>query len=61
MVSLIAAGASPRKRLKMHGPAGAAAPTLVSRFAEMRSTLALRVTCGKSAIHGLGAFAKVCT
>ena len=35
-----------------------AAKTQTQRFKEMQLTLGQRVTCGKSAIHGLGAFTK---
>lgn len=32
--------------------------SMAERYADMKATLRLRLTCGKSAIHGLGAIAK---
>ena len=40
------------------GKAQAAAKTQTARFKEMQETVGRRLTCGKSAIHGLGAFTK---
>ena len=38
---------------------GSVVRSMAERYYDMLSTSRLRITCGKSAIHGLGAFAKV--
>ena len=40
-------------------PGGLPVRTVAERYAEMRRSLGSRVTCGKSAIHGWGAFSKL--
>ena len=45
-------------KLTDSGRSQAAAKTQTQRFKEMQQTVGRRLTCGKSAIHGLGAFTK---
>lgn len=50
--------ASSGHRLADSGRSQATAKTQTQRFKEMQQTVGRRLTCGKSAIHGLGAFTK---
>ena len=54
-----ARGTSGATRQLPGSPGGPPVQTVAERFAEMRSSLGIRVTCGKSAIHGCGAFSKL--